>query len=87
MTYSETEFRKCLKKIFNDPSIYIKKVADKKVLGHGANTGLPDYLCIVKGITTWYEVKQSATKSTFNLNIISESQYIEFSKIVLIIYI
>ena len=41
---------------------------------------MPDYLCITKGKTVWYEVKLSHTKTTFNLNEISESQYIEFSK-------
>lgn len=78
MTYSETKFREVLKKII--PGCYIKKMPDKKQTGLGIGTGLPDYLCIAKGKTKWFEVKLSHTKTTFNLNDISESQYIEFDK-------
>lgn len=78
MTYSESKFREYLKKALGEP-IYIKKLPDKKQ-GNVQNIGMPDYLCITKGQTRWYEVKLSHTKTTFNLNDISESQYIEFSK-------
>lgn len=79
MTYSENKFREYLKKLFIDPNTYIKKVADKKQ-GAIGNTGLPDYLVISEGRTLWFEVKKSNTKKTFNLNLISDSQYIEFAK-------
>jgi penicillin-binding protein-related factor A (putative recombinase) len=79
MTYSETKFRAYLKKLFTDPQTYIKKVADAKQ-GAGNNIGLPDYLVISEGRTIWFEVKTSPTKTTFNLNLISDSQYIEFTK-------
>ena len=79
MTYSETKFREYLKKQLDDPNIYIKKLPDKKQ-GNTSNIGMPDYLCITKKRTLWFEVKLSHTKSTFNLNEVSESQYIEFDK-------
>lgn len=80
MTYSEDKFREYLKKLFIDPNTYIKKVADKKQ-GAPSNMGMPDYLVISEGRTLWFEVKKSNTKTTFNLNLISDSQYIEFAKI------
>ena len=79
MTYSETKFRAYLKKLFTDPNTYIKKIADKKQ-GTNGNIGLPDYLVISEGRTLWFEVKTSPTKNTFNLNLINDAQYIEFTK-------
>lgn len=79
MTYSETKFRAYLKKLFTDPQTYIKKIADKKQ-GTNGNIGLPDYLVISEGRTLWFEVKTSPTRTTFNLNLISDSQYMEFTK-------
>jgi penicillin-binding protein-related factor A (putative recombinase) len=79
MTYSETKFREYLKKLFTDPQTYIKKIADKKQ-GTNGNIGLPDYIVISEGRTLWFEVKTSPTKTTFNLNLISDSQYTEFTK-------
>jgi len=80
MTYSETKFRQYLKKVFTDPNTYIKKVADMKQ-GTIGNKGLPDYLVISEGNTIWFEVKMSPTKTTFPLNLISDVQIIEFTKI------
>lgn len=80
MTVSEFKFRGNIKKIFNDNEIYIRKIPDKKQTGMGTGTGLPDYLVITRGKTYWFEVKLSPTKSTFNLSLISETQYIEFTK-------
>jgi penicillin-binding protein-related factor A (putative recombinase) len=80
MTQSEFRFRSEIKKLFNDPNIYIRKVPDKKITGLGTTMGLPDYIVITNGITYWFEVKMSNTKTTFNLSLISESQYIEFTK-------
>jgi len=79
MTYSETKFREYIKKLFTDPQTYIKKIADKKQ-GTNGNIGLPDYIVISEGRTLWFEVKTSPTKTTFNLNLISDSQYTEFTK-------
>lgn len=83
MTYSETKFREYIKKLFNDPDIYIKKMPDKKQSIMGA-IGLPDYLVITKGVTYWFEVKQAVNKKytihTFNLNLISATQWTEFMK-------
>jgi len=81
MTYSETKFRNYLKKLFTDPHTYIKKIADGKQ-GTSNNIGLPDYLVISEGRTLWFEVKTSPTKTTFNLNLISDAQYAEFTKII-----
>lgn len=81
MTYSETKFRNHLKKLFTDPQTYIKKVADPKQ-GTTGNIGLPDYLVISEGRTLWFEVKMSPTKTTFNLNLINDAQYAEFTKII-----
>lgn len=93
MTYSETKFRIYLKKLFIDPQTYIRKIADKKQ-GTTSNIGLPDYLVISEGRTLWFEVKKSNTKTTFNLNLVSDAQYAEFakmmnagSKILLAIYV
>ena len=82
MTYSETKFRNYLKKLFTDPNTYIKKVADAKQGVGGGNIGLPDYLVISEGRTLWFEVKMSHTKTTFNLNLINDAQYAEFTKII-----
>lgn len=79
MTDSETKFRKYLLKEYPNSTVFIKKLADAKQ-GAGSNVGLPDYLLIYNGKTIWFEVKQSRTKTTFNLNDISESQYITFDK-------
>lgn len=81
MTYSETKFKNYLKKLFTDPHTYIKKIADKKQTGNNGNTGMPDYLVISEAKTLWFEVKTTKNKTTMPLNIISESQYIEFTKI------
>jgi penicillin-binding protein-related factor A (putative recombinase) len=84
MTYSETKFRGYLKKAYNDLNIYIRKLPDKKQTGLSTGLGLPDYLVISKGKIDWFEVKQVKDKkyniNTFNLNNISDSQYIEFTK-------
>lgn len=80
MTYSEFKFRSQIKKLFNDPYIYIRKLPDKKITGLSTGVGLPDYIIITNGITYWFEVKMANTKTTFNLSLISESQYIEFTK-------
>lgn len=79
MTYSETKFREYLKRYLGDPKAYIRKLPDLKQ-GSRCPPGMPDYVTISKGITRWFEVKLSHTKTTFNLNDISESQYIEFDK-------
>jgi hypothetical protein len=96
MTDSESKFRTYLKKAFKDA--YIKKMPDKKQTGLSTGLGLPDYLVINKGDTFWVEVKLAKDKKytlhTFNLNLISESQWIEFrimhnagAKIYLAIYL
>lgn len=66
-----------MKKKFKDPNIFIWKTPDYKQ-GSKYTSGMPDYMCVTKGRTIWFEVKMSATKSTFNLNDIRESQYIGF---------
>jgi len=83
MTYSETKFRKYLKKVFIEKNTYIKKLPDKKQTGLSMSAGLPDYIVISKGKTLWFEVKQVKRETsvyTFNLQEISHSQYIEFNK-------
>lgn len=80
MNNAERRFKEFIKRKIEDPRAYIRKVPDKRQTGHGGGTGLPDYLVVSKGKTTWYEVKQSPTKTTFNLNLISESQWIEFTR-------
>lgn len=80
MTDSESKFRNNLKKLF--VGAYIKKMPDRKQSISGA-IGLPDYLVIYDGRTLWFEVKLEKSEKynihTFNLNNISESQWIEFN--------
>lgn len=78
MTYSESKFREHLKKVFGQP-VFIHKMPDLKQ-GTRGNIGLPDYLCVSRGKTMWFEVKTTPSKKSFNLNLISESQYIVFDK-------
>ena len=83
MTYSEKKFRINIQKMLKDPNLYCKKIPDKKVTGLSANKGLPDYLIITKGKTYWFEIKQVVSKKyiphTFNLDNISDNQWIEFT--------
>lgn len=79
MTNSESKFREYIKKRLGD-KIYLKKLPDFKQTCN-RSSGLPDYFCINKGKHIFFEVKQSKTKTTFNLNDISEVQYAEFDKI------
>lgn len=83
MTYSETKFRNYLKKLFTDPQTYIKKLPDKKQGVGRSNIGMPDYLVVSEGRTLWFEVKMSPPKikNSFNLNLITDNQYIEFTKL------
>lgn len=90
MTYSESKFRIFLRKLM--PKAYITKVPDKRQ-GAVGRTGMPDYISINSGDTTWWEVKKSNSKNVFNLNIISETQYITLNamhaagaKIIIAIY-
>jgi len=78
MTYSETKFREHLKKVFGEKT-FIHKMPDLKQGARGI-PGMPDYLCISKGKTMWFEVKTTPSKKVFNFNLISESQYIIFDK-------
>ena len=64
MTDSENKARKEIKKFYYD-KCYIKKIPDFKVSGV-LSGGLPDYLTIYKGRTTWYEVKD-LEKDLFHL--------------------
>jgi hypothetical protein len=56
MTDTESIFRKYIKAAC--PDSYIKKLPDLKSHGHGAPSGLPDYLLIAEGTTVWWEVKK-----------------------------
>jgi len=78
MTYSESKFREHLKKVLGEP-IFIFKMPDLKQGAKGI-PGMPDYLCISKGQTMWFEVKTTPSKKSFNLNLVSETQYIMFNK-------
>jgi recombination protein U len=82
MTQSESKFREYLKKCFEDPKLYIKKLPDKKQIGLATGLGLPDYLVIYQSIVLFFEVKMSSNKKSFPLSDISESQFIEFNKII-----
>lgn len=61
-------------------NIYIKKMPDFKQTGESGLRGLPDYLVIISGDTLWFEVKLSSSKKFFNLDSISENQFIECKK-------
>jgi penicillin-binding protein-related factor A (putative recombinase) len=78
---SETKARLFLKK--NYPLAYIRKIPDFKQTGLSSGLGLPDYLVICQGVTTWFEVKAVKSSSLFPFSAVSESQYIVFSKMVL----
>lgn len=82
MTQSESKFREYLKKCFEDPKLYVRKLPDKKQTGLATGLGLPDYLVIYQTIVLFFEVKMSSNKKSFPLSDISESQFIEFNKIV-----
>lgn len=81
MTDSETRFREYLKKSLNDEKIWIRKLPDKKQTGLSTGLGLPDYMIITKGTTLFFEVKKSSNKKSFAMKDISDSQVIEFNKI------
>lgn len=80
MTDSESKFKNYLNKEAKGLNYYSIKVPDFKATGNRSTSGLPDYLCIIDGLTLWFEVKMVHSKKGFNLDEIRESQWITFNK-------
>lgn len=76
---SENKFKANIMKYFGN-ECYIKKMPDFRQIGDGSQSGMPDYLVIHKSNTLWFEVKKTMSAKTFNLDLIRESQWIEFNK-------
>lgn len=70
---TESKFRQYLNKTY--PGAFIKKLPDFKQTGKSGAAGLPDYIVVWRGMTTWFEVKKVNSKKFFPFKTLSEVQW------------